>query len=348
MKMVLKIILGMSLLLTLNAQAMDIRGSHSGGWYNADQSGHGFSIEILDDEKLLAYWLVYTPDGEPTFLVTLADIQGDTANGTLRQYSGMRFGQFSPATLETEVWGTISMEFTGCDTATVTYQSTATHNGIPYGAGQIDLIRLTSIDGLKCNPQLPEGKFGNYATGLESYSYWPDNSFVWILRDGTLAYQAASDHVVFEIGYGHLAMIGENTFEYKVSTSDGNRWGTGMFEDGRVTLNLDGVGVLSGPLDPAFHDEITYGDLAGEYSGPDAIFLATVDETGEFTGISIGGDIWGALTIPEPGLNQIVQELHFDGGDNQGVGMYDRASGNLLFISARGSEVFDNLWYGSK
>lgn len=344
----------MSLLLTLNAQAMDIQGSHSGGWYNPDQSGHGFSIEILDDEKLVAYWMVFTPDGKPTFLVTLADIDGDTAYGTLHQYSGMRFGEFDPATLEQEVWGELSMTFTGCDTATVTYQSAATHSGIPLGSGQIDLIRLTSIDGLKCTQQLPEDQFGNFLTGLKSYSYWPDDSFVWILPDGTLAYQAASDYKVFELGYGHLVMIDENAFEFEVTTSDGSRHGTGMFEDGRVTLNLDGVGVLSGPLDPAFHDEITYGDLAGEYSGPDLIFHATVDETGEFTGLSIGGDIWGTLTIPEPGLNQIVQEFHFGGTDstpggvNQGVGVYDRASGNLLFISVRGSAVFDTFWIGSK
>ncbi|MCW8926093.1 MAG: hypothetical protein OQJ84_07545 [Xanthomonadales bacterium] len=356
MKNVIRPFFGILLIFAANAWAMDIQGSHGGSWYNPDQSGHGFSIEVLNDEKLVVYWFVYTPDGEPTFLVTLADIQGDTAYGYLRQYSGMRFGEFDPSALSKEIWGTLSITFTGCDRATVTYQSTVTHNGKPYGAGQIDLARLTSIDGLKCKLQLPEGKFGNFSTGLESVpsAYWPEKSFVWILRDGTLAYQVARNSVVLEIGYGHLAMTGEDTFEYEVTTSEGNRSGTGMFEIDRVTMDLDELGVLSEPLDPAFQDEVTYDELEGEYSGPDAIFRATVEEMGRFHGISIGGDIWGSLIIPEPGRNQLVLDFHFDGseygmdnhGVNEGVGIYDRASGNLLFISARGSEVFQLLWFG--
>lgn len=339
MNMIVRTFFGVLLMLTANIWAMDIQGSHSGSWYNADQSGHGLSIEVLNEEKLIVYWFVYTPDGDPIFLVALADIDGDTAYGNLRQYSGMRFGEFDPETLSKEIWGTLSITFTGCDTATITYSSTVTHLGVPYGAGQIDLIRLTSIDGLNCTPQLQEGKFGSFSTG--------GDNFVWILRDGTLAYQAAFIDMVLEIGYGHLAMTGEHAFEYEVTTSNGSRRSTGMFEDDRVTLDLEELGVLNLPLDPAFHDDVTYEDLAGDYSGPDAIFSATVDETGEFNGFSIGGDIWGTLTIPEPGFNQLVEEFHFSSGVNQGVGVYDRASGNLLFISTRGSEIWITPWFRS-
>ena len=352
MNMIAKSIFGMLLIFTANIWAMDIQGSHSGSWYNKDQSGHGFSFEVLDDNKMVVYWFVYTPDGEPTFLAALANIDGDTATGTLHQYSGMNFGEFDPATLKEEVWGTISITFTGCDTATVTYQSTATHNGIPYGMGQIDLVRLTSIDGLYCTPPLPEGKFGSFSTGLEFQpnTYWPTNSFVWILRDGTLAYQLKIPGVT-EIGYGHLAMTGENTFEFEVTTvtttdasRSGTRSGTGMFEDDRVKLDLGNLGVLNEPVDPAFHDVITYEDLAGLYVGPDLMWLANVDETGEFN------DFEGALTIPEPGHNLIVLEWRFDDGGGwygvgvygNGVGVYDRASGNLLFIT---SEVLRILWF---
>jgi len=355
MKFISRVIIGVSLLFAANTWAMDIQAAHSGSWYNASQSGHGFSLQVLNEEKMVVYWFVYTPDGEPTFLVSLADIDGDTANGTLYQYSGMQFGEFNPENLIETEWGTISIEFTGCDTATVTYQSTATRLGIPYGMGQIDLVRLASIDGLNCTPPLPEGKFGNFSTGLEYQpnAYWPTNSFVWILRDGTLAYQLKIPGVT-EIGYGHLAMTGENTFEFEVTaveTTDvkrsRTRSGTGKFEDDRVKLDLGNLGVLNLPLDPAFHDEITYEELAGEYAGPDAMFIATIDETGEFTVVAF--DIWGAMTIPEPGLNQIVQEWRFDdGGVDHGVGVYDRASGNLLFIKNRESWVFKDLWFRAR
>jgi len=36
----------------------------------------------------------------------------------------------------------------------------------------------------------------------------------------------------------------------------------------RGTLDLEELGVLSEPPDPAFHDEITFEDLAGDYCGP--------------------------------------------------------------------------------
>lgn len=350
MNFVSKVIFGVSLLFASNTWAMDIQASHSGSWYNANQSGHGFSFQVLNEEKMVVYWFVYTPDGAPLFLVTLADIDGDTAQGTLYQYSGMQFGEFDPETLVESAWGSISIVFTGCDTATVTYHSTATRLGIPYGMGQIDLVRLASIDGLSCTPPLPEGKYGSYSTGLEfrPYDYWPHNSFVWILRDGTLAYQVVTSGVV-EIGYGHLAMTGENTFEFQVTTPGGSRWGTGTFEDDRIKLDLGNLGVLNEPLDPAYNDEITYGDLAGEYSGPDAMWIVNVDETGEFTGPSIFNEFWwGKLTIPEPGHNLIVLEWQFDEGVDHGLGVYDRASGNLLFITLRGSGVSKNLWFGSK
>jgi hypothetical protein len=181
----LKTLFGFLLLFSASAQAMNIMPSHSGSWYNPDQSGHGLSVEVVNSETLLIYWNTYHPDG-------------------------------------------------------------------------------------------------------------------------TLAYQAASNGVVQEIGYGLLTMIDENTFEFEVTTPDGVRQGTGLFEDARVTLNLDELGVLSEPLDPAFDDAVSFDDIAGDYSGPDAIWSASVSPTGEFTGFSIGGEFEGTLTIPEPGFNQIV------------------------------------------
>jgi hypothetical protein len=50
------------------AQA-DIRPEHSGAWYNHDQAGHGLSIQVLDDERTIAFWFTYTPYGFPMFLV---------------------------------------------------------------------------------------------------------------------------------------------------------------------------------------------------------------------------------------------------------------------------------------
>ncbi len=150
MKVILRIILGLSLMSAINTWATDIQGAHSGSWWNSAQSGHGFSIEVLDNQTLVAYWFVYTPTGEPTFLLAVADIKGNSASGRVYRYEGMRFGEFDPDTLNEEAWGSMSIEFTGCDTARVDYSSDATHEGHAYGSGSIDLTRLTAIHGLHC------------------------------------------------------------------------------------------------------------------------------------------------------------------------------------------------------
>jgi len=347
MNTILKILFGFLLLFSASAQAMNITPSHSGSWYNPDQSGHGLSVEVINSETLLIYWNTYHPDGTPLWLMSVANIEGDTATGDAYYLTGMRFGLFDPAPLTSQIWGELSLTFLGCNNAHLSYDSPLDHDGVAYGAGEVDLVRLTFIDGLNCR-SLKQGQFGNYSSGLVidvPHSGWPETSFVWIHRDGTLAYQAASNGVVQEIGYGLLTMIDENTFEFEVTTPDGVRQGTGLFEDARVTLNLDELGVLSEPLDPAFDDAVSFDDIAGDYSGPDAMWSASVSPTGEFTGFSIGGEFEGTLTIPEPGFNQIVEELRFSTGTNHGLGVYHRASGYLLFISSRDDQVWSMPWF---
>ena len=59
----------------------DIRPEHSGTWYNPDQSGHGLSIEVLDDERTIAFWFSYTPNGLPMFLEIIGVNDGHTVTG---------------------------------------------------------------------------------------------------------------------------------------------------------------------------------------------------------------------------------------------------------------------------
>ena len=50
------------------ADAEYVRPSWSGAWFNPDQSGHGISVEILDDERTVIFWYAYDLDGKPTWL----------------------------------------------------------------------------------------------------------------------------------------------------------------------------------------------------------------------------------------------------------------------------------------
>jgi hypothetical protein len=137
------------LLLTIffNLAHADIRPEHSGAWYNPDQAGHGLSIEVLNDERTVAFWYAYTPHGLPMFLVIDGVNDGHTVTGPAYFNEGMIWRQFDPATLNSEVWGEISIEFLGCDSAVLTWSS-----GVEgYGDGQVELERLTYLAGLKCD-----------------------------------------------------------------------------------------------------------------------------------------------------------------------------------------------------
>ena len=125
----------------------DIRPHHSGAWYNQDQAGHGLSIQVLDDERTIAFWFAYTPDGSPMHLVIDGVNDGHTVTGPAYYHEGMIWRQFDPATLNSEIWGEVSIEFLGCNSAVLTWSSSKEG----YGDGQVELERLTYVAGLECD-----------------------------------------------------------------------------------------------------------------------------------------------------------------------------------------------------
>lgn len=131
----------------LNPAHADIRPHHSGAWYNHDQAGHGLSIQVLDDERTIAFWFAYTPAGSPMFLLIDGTNDGHTVTGNAYYHEGMIWNQFDPATLNSEVWGEVSIEFLGCNSAVLTWSSSKEG----YGDGQIELERLSYVAGLGCD-----------------------------------------------------------------------------------------------------------------------------------------------------------------------------------------------------
>ena len=125
----------------------DIRPEHSGAWYNHDQDGHGLSIQVLGNERTIAFWFAYTPDGFPMFLLIDGANDGHTVTGAAYYHEGMIWGQFEPATLSREVWGEVSIEFLGCSNAILNWSSSMEG----YGNGLVELERLSYVAGLECD-----------------------------------------------------------------------------------------------------------------------------------------------------------------------------------------------------
>jgi hypothetical protein len=359
-------------MLSGSAWAMIVADNYSGSWYDPDRSGHGLSIEALDEERLVIYWYTYHPDGTPMWLITEADLDGDVARGKAFYHDGMVFGTFDPSALNRELWGTVSIRFLNCFTARLSYESDIGHDGVPFGSGEIDLVRLTLPSGQHpdCPTILDSGFYGNYTATLGPE---PDDdatgvSYFTIHRDGRLAYRAGSDGQG-EIGLGRITMIGEKMFYFAARYTfteqsevtawtryvNGTRQGTGSLEDGRVVLDLGERGVLDGEFKSGFDALVSLDELAGTYYMPfimNTRLYHTVSGNGAVTFDSRplwGCPLTGTLSIPDPGFNQLLLEgTSSCGGTDPGsvnsalaLGEYDRDDGSLYFIERSGDHVFE-------
>jgi len=142
-----------SLVVAAGAGALVLSPGFTGNWYSPNSSGHGFSIEVLPGNVLLAQWFVFAPGGGQAWIEATGPIVGNGA--VLQAYypagSGGRFPPyFDPAQLENKFWGTISLAFTDCNTGQVSWLPAAAAYTSGYTGGSMPITRLTMPAGLSC------------------------------------------------------------------------------------------------------------------------------------------------------------------------------------------------------
>lgn len=121
----------------------------TGNWFDSNESGHGFGIEVLPGNQMLADWYVFGPQGGRDWIVGVGPITGNTAvlTGFQTGGSGGLFPpNFNPTQVQNTPWGTITFTFTDCNNGTASWQPTVTE----YPAGSIPIQRLTMPAGLTC------------------------------------------------------------------------------------------------------------------------------------------------------------------------------------------------------
>ncbi len=120
----------------------------SGSWYDPAHSGEGYVLQVLADERVLVYWFSYDATGQRRWFFGTGVINGETIIfDEMYTTSGGVFGDgFDPATVDIRPWGSLELEL-GCTSGTARFESS--ENGFP--AGQLDLVRLTYLEGLSCD-----------------------------------------------------------------------------------------------------------------------------------------------------------------------------------------------------
>jgi len=151
--------------------SITLGGYMSGNWYNPNQGGHGFQLELTNHANpsgkpdMVAIWFVYTPSG-----TTLNDGSGqnwiysegdyDSASNTVTLpavlLTGAKFPpNFNPNDVRrisndpSTTWGAITFTFSDCNNGTVSWHSTVPgydkSNDTP-----LPITRLTQIAGTTC------------------------------------------------------------------------------------------------------------------------------------------------------------------------------------------------------
>src|SRR3954467_3569587 len=64
----------------VKASTVAIGPAFSGLWYDPAQSGHGIFVEVLPDNRFLAWWFAFNPEGtQQTWFGGIGTYAGDTA-----------------------------------------------------------------------------------------------------------------------------------------------------------------------------------------------------------------------------------------------------------------------------
>lgn len=125
----------------------------SGSWFDPSHNGEGYSLQWLNPDSALVTWYSYDPDGEQYWMLGVGqlDAEGRLFFPQLHSTRGAVFGAaFDPDDVERFEWGALTLAI-GCDNGQAQYVSILP----PFGAGGLQLQRLTRPRGLGCPYQAP-------------------------------------------------------------------------------------------------------------------------------------------------------------------------------------------------
>ena len=163
------------------ASAVDIGPGFTGAWYDPQQSGHGLFLEVLPQNKLLAFWFTFNPEGtQQSWFGGVGSYSGDTATVPVALTTGGRWiPNFDASKVVNNPWGTLTFTFSDCNSGRVDFAST--YPG--YGNNHMVLSRLTLPAGLTCtSTPVNVSKVKGVWTGTTSLN---ESVHAVVLEDGT-------------------------------------------------------------------------------------------------------------------------------------------------------------------
>lgn len=131
-----------------NTRIAGFDDSVTGSWFDPNQNGHGFMLELLPGNLMLATWFVFDPQGNRDWVQALGTYRDGIARLTAYQVVDGAFPPEFNADLTTlRYWGTLSIVMHGCNGGTAAWMPDVGE----YQWGGMPLTRLTTVAGLPCD-----------------------------------------------------------------------------------------------------------------------------------------------------------------------------------------------------
>ncbi|MBL4661621.1 MAG: hypothetical protein JKY19_14780, partial [Alcanivoracaceae bacterium] len=127
-----------------------VQACHSGAWYDPEQNGHGFIVEVIEIngvDHMLVYWFTFD-NGKPIWLLGQGEISGDVTELSTVITTGAFFPPaFQSSDVSQQPWGTMSVEFTDENNGMVSWHPSLEG----YASGSLNIKRLTQLAGQHCS-----------------------------------------------------------------------------------------------------------------------------------------------------------------------------------------------------
>lgn len=135
-----------------------IDATFTGSWYDPAQNGQGVSIEVLPDNRMLAFWFTFNPDGtRQTWLIGAGTYGGSMAwmPAVDMPAGGRWIPNFDSEQVVSNTWGNLTLTFQDAEHGKVAFESTT-----GYGSGSMSLVRLTRPAGITTTDWAAERRVG--------------------------------------------------------------------------------------------------------------------------------------------------------------------------------------------
>ncbi|MBB6521249.1 hypothetical protein [Pseudoteredinibacter isoporae] len=121
----------------------------SASWYNPQQSGHGLSVEVLNDGRAIIYWYTFDQSGAPYWIVGTGTVDGQSiATDAISVNGGFFPPAFDASKVQRVQWGKLFLDAdpNDCNLATLRWESSS------FGNGSLPMARLSNLAGNSCQP----------------------------------------------------------------------------------------------------------------------------------------------------------------------------------------------------